>query len=72
MQQVADAQHEIGMHLERLKDADNKTRTDALAMVCMFMGQGLPKDKHPAQFAESFEPVVPLISSEASEVRVRH
>lgn len=70
MQQPGDAQHEIGMQLDRLKDADDKTRAEALAMVCMFLGQGLPKDKHPAQFAESMDAVVPLISSPAPEVRV--
>lgn len=70
MQQVGDAQHEIGMQLDRLKDADDKMRAEALAMVCMFLGQGLPKDKHPAQFAESMDGVVPLISSPAPEVRV--
>eukprot|EP00892_Ulva_mutabilis_P003536 jgi/Ulvmu1/1554/UM110_0017.1 len=69
MQQIGDAQHEISMQLDRLQDADDKTATEALALVCMFLGQGLPKDKHPAQFAQSMERVVPLISSDASEVR---
>ena len=71
MQHIADAQHEISMQLDRLQSADDKTTAEALAMVCMFLGQGLPKEKHPAQFAESMERVVPLISSDVPEVRVR-
>lgn len=72
MQQLGDAQHEISMQLDRLNDADDKSKAEALALVCMFLGQGLPKAKHPVQFAESMERVVPLISSEAPEIRVKN
>lgn len=65
-----DAQVEIGLQFERIQEGDDKTKVEALGIICMFFGQGLSKAQYPVHFEHELKQVVGFAESESPELRV--